>query len=613
MQSLLLQQRLPKNPSLQCFAEYRDAEARGHTKSGLVAASGDILEYETLELRIHPPNVNVDNQSEPTCTVVTIDSANRPGTLVEVVQHFTELGLRINKARISSDGGWFHDMFTIVESSTAGKVRNQRKLSSIVQMLSVNLERDDGVVNGDESDDVERVETTVFELGGQDQHGLLADVTQLLTSNGCDVRSAAVWTHRNRVAFVLSVTEKGRAVSDELKLTSLRQLLTRMMDARGQGVVKIERVRGEVHHERRLHCLLLLEEENQLQRRTAAAGGAAVAHATGSSGSAFAAAAAAAAEAAGAGVLASEPIGVVLSTAGASSYGDYDTESNICGTSSSGESLDCCGDDPEVVRVPVHNGAASSAAIGGTVTASTGDASAVVGSSANGAVQGGQNGLEDPMAVYVSPKHSRPEVSISRCNTSGYWLVSITCKDRSKLLFDTVCTLADLDYDVYHATIDSEQDMAMQEFYVRPRLASNAWDNAQAERLKGMLESSIQRRFPKGLKVHVHSVDRFGCLAAITRELKSAGLTITRAKVKTYASNNSSGHTFYVMDRNGGPPDRSRVEAACFNIGGKLVEPGQEERLAVSAGGSHRFSFSFLHRQWNKGWGGSPCSSNGSA
>ena len=44
----------------------------------------------------------------------------------------------------------------------------------------------------DETDDIHRVVTTVFELAGQDQPGLLADVTHLLTTNGCDVRSAAV-------------------------------------------------------------------------------------------------------------------------------------------------------------------------------------------------------------------------------------------------------------------------------------------------------------------------------------------------------------------------------------------------------------------------------------
>lgn len=45
---------------------------------------GTLLEYETLELRLHPPNVMVDNETYEDVTVVTIDSANRPGTLIEV-------------------------------------------------------------------------------------------------------------------------------------------------------------------------------------------------------------------------------------------------------------------------------------------------------------------------------------------------------------------------------------------------------------------------------------------------------------------------------------------------------------------------------------------------
>ena len=32
-----------------------------------------------------------------------------------------------------------------------------------------------------------------------------------------------------------------------------------------------------------------------------------------------------------------------------------------------------------------------------------------------------------------------------------------------------VCTLADMNYDVYHGTIDSEGESASQLFYVRPR------------------------------------------------------------------------------------------------------------------------------------------------
>ena len=62
-----------------------------------------------------------------------------------------------------------------------------------------------------------------------------------------------------------------------------------------------------------------------------------------------------------------------------------------------------------------------------------------------------------------SPKHSRPDVDIAYCGRSGYWLVDIKCKDRAKLLFDTVCTLADCGYDVFHATIDSPATYAHQE------------------------------------------------------------------------------------------------------------------------------------------------------
>lgn len=75
-------------------------------------------------------------------------------------------------------------------------------------------------------------------------------------------------------------------------------------------------------------------------------------------------------------------------------------------------------------------------------------------------------------AARRSPKHSTPVVKISKCSDRKYWLVNIECKDRNKLLFDTVCTLADLDYDVFHATIDSVDGKAIQEYYIKSRLGS---------------------------------------------------------------------------------------------------------------------------------------------
>ena len=72
-----------RSPSLQAFPDYRALEASNAMQSS-VSSTGELLEYETLELRVHPPNVEVDNAVDDGRTIITIDSANRPGTLVEV-------------------------------------------------------------------------------------------------------------------------------------------------------------------------------------------------------------------------------------------------------------------------------------------------------------------------------------------------------------------------------------------------------------------------------------------------------------------------------------------------------------------------------------------------
>ena len=64
--------------SLKSLTEHR-SEASG---SGVLSRDGASLEYEALELRIHPPNIEIDQAGDD--TLLTVDSANRPGTLVEV-------------------------------------------------------------------------------------------------------------------------------------------------------------------------------------------------------------------------------------------------------------------------------------------------------------------------------------------------------------------------------------------------------------------------------------------------------------------------------------------------------------------------------------------------
>ncbi len=57
MNSILLRTlQPPRTPSLLAFSDYREAE-QANARHSSTTANGALLEYETLELRVHPPNV----------------------------------------------------------------------------------------------------------------------------------------------------------------------------------------------------------------------------------------------------------------------------------------------------------------------------------------------------------------------------------------------------------------------------------------------------------------------------------------------------------------------------------------------------------------------------
>lgn len=53
-----------------------------------------------------------------------------------------------------------------------------------------------------------------------------------------------------------------------------------------------------------------------------------------------------------------------------------------------------------------------------------------------------------------------PVVTVQNWVERGYSVVNVKCKDRTRLLFDVVCTLTDMEYGVFHATISTEKDRA---------------------------------------------------------------------------------------------------------------------------------------------------------
>lgn len=495
-------------------------EKEKHALNCAVDEEGILLDNLTLELRVHPPEVHIDNVGDEKYTIVTIDSANRPGSLVFVVQHLTELGLRVHSARISSDGGWFHDMFAITEAD-GSKVKSQGKLMSIKQMLNIYMQTEDVVANGDTTDDAAKVETTVFEVSGADRPGLMADAMQLITQNGCDVRSAAVWTYRKRVAIVFSVTERGRAIPDVAKIKRLEEMMGDIFikEKGSTYFVGAHNRRGIVHHDRRLHQLMLQDDIDDFRK-------ARLTELYQNSGSE--------------GVQAQDP----LRSSTAYAPGGASRQNSICSVRSD------------------RNGAST------------------------------PSGSE---ASHRSPKYDHPSIDISYC--SDYWTVNIKCRDRAKLLLDSVCTLNDMNFDIYHATIDADAEgIAHQEYFVRPRAGDGDFDDEEALLVKAMLNAAIERRFPRGIKVQIRSMDKFGCMALLTRRLFNAGLSVTRAKVRTYATSNSSGHTLYIMNSDGEPPANDSIEKALLDCGGLLSTNIDGQRATAPLVDTHPFSFKFLSR-----------------
>lgn len=77
---------LKSSSSMLALSEWQEKEKQ--SLNCAVDEEGCLLDNLTLELRVHPPEVHIDNAGDPVSTVITIDSANRPGSLVFVSHLF---------------------------------------------------------------------------------------------------------------------------------------------------------------------------------------------------------------------------------------------------------------------------------------------------------------------------------------------------------------------------------------------------------------------------------------------------------------------------------------------------------------------------------------------
>ncbi|GLT84896.1 hypothetical protein SLE2022_031060 [Rubroshorea leprosula] len=223
-------------------------------------------EYENLSVRINPPRVSVDNTSCRDCTLIKVDSVNKPGILLEVVQILSDLDLIITKAYISSDGGWFMDVFHVTDQH-GKKITDGKTIDYIEKALGPKGH----TTNGVNSWPGKRVgvhslgDYTAIELIGRDRPGLLSEISAILTNLHFNVVAAEVWTHNRRIACVVYVNDDitCRAVDDPTRLSIMEEQLKNIL--RGceddEQVVRTSFSMGFTHVDRRLHQMLFADRD----------------------------------------------------------------------------------------------------------------------------------------------------------------------------------------------------------------------------------------------------------------------------------------------------------------------------------------------------------------
>ncbi|XP_040376633.1 ACT domain-containing protein ACR3 [Oryza brachyantha] len=413
-------------------------------------------EYENFSQRINPPRVCIDNSTCSDCTLVKVDSMNKNGILLEVVQVLSDLDLAISKAYITSDGGWFMDVFHVVDKQ-GQKVTDEKTIKHIEKALGPDSNLLGGAKGG--SSPVRSVgmhsiggDHTAIELKGPDRTGLLSEVFAVLAELGCNVLAAEVWTHRARVACVVYVNDvaSGQAIGDACQLSRIEHRLRQVLrghtagggDDRPVAHTNFFSAGSNTHVDRRLHQLM---------------------------------------------------------------HADVDAD--------------------------------------------------------DGAV--GPGGAWNAAAAHAADEE-RPAVTVEHCEEKDYSVVNVKCRDRSKLLFDIVCTLTDMEYVVSHASVSSDGIYGLQELYIR-RKDGRTLQKDEAERVIKCLEAAISRRVSEGFTLELCGRDRVGLLSDVTRVLREHGLTVTRADVTTVGE--QAINVFYVRDASGQPVDMKTIEGLRVQIG----------------------------------------------
>ncbi|KAL2894048.1 ACT domain-containing protein ACR4 [Bienertia sinuspersici] len=192
----------------------------------------------------------------------------------------------------------------------------------------------------------------------------------------------------------------------------------------------------------------------------------------------------------------------------------------------------------------------------------------------------------------------RSNVSVLNWYDKDYSIISVRSKDRPKLPFDTVCTLTDMQYVVFHGSVDAQGPKTYQEYYIRHVNGSPIKSKVERQRVIQYLEAAIKRRVSEGLKLELCTTDRAGLLFDVL--LESSARTVTQAEVITRGG--KAVYIFYVCNASGYTVDAKTIESIRLAIGQTILKVkgnnSKERKQKMAQESQSRFLFGGLFKSY---------------
>ncbi|MQL81751.1 hypothetical protein Taro_014215 [Colocasia esculenta] len=195
-------------------------------------------EFENLTEKMFGPRVWIDNESCDRCTVVKVDSLNKPAFHLEVVQVLTDMDLYISKCYISSDGRWSIDVFH-VRDQLGCKVTDERVINYLQQAIGArrDLQKTGDVDASCPLGTKLAGDCKEIEMIGTNRPGLFCDISAVLADLKCNIVEAHAWSHNACLACVAYISDESNSscINDPHRLAAIEYHLSNVLRPNGSS------------------------------------------------------------------------------------------------------------------------------------------------------------------------------------------------------------------------------------------------------------------------------------------------------------------------------------------------------------------------------------------